>query len=74
MKKREKVKIKAKVTFEWEYEVDPEHYVYEIPLEKLTVQDMIKIDEGGFEDDHWMFIDCCNNAPTLELMEVKDGD
>ena len=71
MKKNKPIKLKAKVVFEWEYDVKPENYTSkELPLEKITVEDMIRIDKGGFEGDLWLFLDSCINSPTLELTVV----
>jgi len=73
MKKNKKPKLKARVVFEWEYEADPELY-NPLSSEEVTINDMIKIDRNSFDDDPWLFIDCCKNSPTLELVEVKSED
>lgn len=72
MKKNKKIRLKAKIVFEWEYEADPELYNPKgLSAEEITVDDMIRIDRNSFENDPFLFIDCCKNLPTLELVEVK---
>lgn len=45
MKLTDRPKIKAKVTFEWEYEADPEDYLHDgKTIDNLTIEDIEKDD------------------------------
>jgi hypothetical protein len=73
MKLTDRPKIKAKVTFEWEYEINPECYLYNgKTIDNLTIEDIKEIERQNFESDCSLFIDTCRTDPKLELEEVKE--
>ncbi len=51
------VKLRARVTFEWEYDADPEHYGTDDPKK------MAAIDAESMEDDTDAFT--CSQTPTI---------
>lgn len=61
------VKLKAKITFEWEYDANPKDY----GEGNITAKDMIQIDKAGADNDIHLFLDCCHEEPTIEITEVK---
>lgn len=57
-------RLRAIITFEWEYDADPENYGTSDPVE------MAKIDLGGAEGDIFLFLDTCPTAPKIEITEA----
>jgi len=72
--KNKPIKLKAKVTFEWEYEAKPEHYLCPKvqSIKDITIEDIIELDKSFAEDDEYAFLDLCNNAPTVEITQIKE--
>jgi hypothetical protein len=62
------MKLRAKVVYEWEYEVDIKNY----GPSAITAEDAIQIDLGGAEDDILLFLDGCPNAPTVSIHVVEE--
>lgn len=60
-------KLKAKITFEWEYNANPKHY----GEESITIEDMIRMDKVSADDDIFLFLESCKEEPTIEITEVK---
>jgi len=68
------VKLKAKVTFEWEYEANPKDYLCPKvqSIKDITIEDIIKLDKSFAEDDEYAFLDQCKNAPMIEITQIKE--
>ena len=54
-----KVELRAKVTFEWEYEVESEE-----------AESAMFMDLQSAEDDILLFLDACPNAPSIDITIV----
>ena len=61
MAEDKKVKLHARIVFDWVYGADPEHYGTDDPKE------MAEIDVGGAEDDLWGFLEDCPHGPEITI-------
>jgi len=58
------MKLKAKITWEWEYEANPKHYGTNDPEEAA------EIDIMGAGGDIYLFLDSCPNEPKIDIQPV----
>jgi len=68
-----KVKLKAKITFEWTYLASPQDYVRgDESIENLNIDKMIEMDKAGANDDLYLFLESCNKDPIVKIIEEKE--
>lgn len=69
-KMAETTKLRAKITFEWDYDADPNNY-RSTPDEDITVEDMIELDKASADDDTYLFLEGNTGDVKIEIKEVK---
>lgn len=59
------MKFKAKIIFEWEYDIDPKNYGTSDPNK------MIQIDISNAKEDIEMFLISCDKMPLIEIQQIS---
>lgn len=75
MRKRN-VKLKGKLLFEFEYDVDFDYYeeFKNLDIENLTIEDIIKIEKDDAAADPCSFCELGQNRPIIEIEEIKNEE
>jgi len=64
------MKLKAKVTFEWEYRITPESYGTDDPAQ--AAKNEIKWLEDGTGNLYEFLEFCCPNEPEIEIKSAEE--
>jgi len=74
--KKGNIRLKGKLSFEFEYEVDFDYYedVKNLKVEDLTIRDIIKIEKDDAMTDPCLFCELGRNKPIIEIEEAKNED